>query len=195
MKKHILLFVSIFGLTACATWQQSVDWHGQDFDKYVSSHGVPTLQYTSPNGNIIYSFLKNCEHDFTKKEETLVTVGADNLIQSISTPSRCPNYYETPQYQYQQEMARRKKNDRERIEFLEQALQGNEIMISSQQTAIKCTETDLAMARKGINWKGQLSVTEYEKKLETEQNKLEQLKRNKTNYENEIKQLRATLYR
>ena len=164
MKKTIFLLVSMLGLGACASFQQQqVDWRGQNFDRYVLSKGTPTSQYTSQSGATIYSFKKSCEYAPMKTGETLVIVGADNLIQDISTPTKCPTYYETPQYQHQQEMARKEKKDKEQIKLLEGALKGVNTMISSQQTTVKSTESDLDLTRRGI-LRSQ-SVQEYEKKL------------------------------
>ena len=156
MKKHIFLIVSIFELSACAAFQQQkVDWRGQNFDSYILSKGAPTSQYTSPSGSTIYSFKKTCEYDSRKQGETLVIVGEGNLIQDISAPTKCPNYYETPQYQHQQKMVRKEKTDKERIKLLEGALKGTTMMISSQQITIKSIESDLSLAREGITYKGE----------------------------------------
>ncbi len=122
-------------------------------------------------------------------------MGEGNLIQDISAPTKCPNYYETPQYQHQQKMVLKEKTDKERIKLLEGALKGTTMMISSQQITIKSIESDLSLAREGITYKGQLSVAEYEQKLNAAKAELERLKRDKSNYENELNQLNSMQYR
>lgn len=117
--KNIVPFLSLsLLLTGCATLG-GTGFVGQSFDNYVIQKGVPSSQYALQDGNIAYSYQKVCEYDSSKVGETLVVVGADNLIQSISTPTRCPYYYETDEYQYQQQI---KQDYRERINKLETRL-------------------------------------------------------------------------
>lgn len=117
--KNILSFLSLsLLLTGCATLG-GTSYAGQDFDSYVVSHGIPTSQYTLQDGSIAYSFHETCEYDFSRTGETLVIVGTDNLIQSVSTPTRCPYYYETDEYKYQQQI---KQDHNKRIRQLESKL-------------------------------------------------------------------------
>ncbi len=112
MKKLMILVVGSCSLAACATLgQPAFDWTGQNFDSYVQKYGAPTSQYCASNGNMVYSFKKTCEYDPMKEGETLVTVGEGNLIQTISTPTPCPSYYDSPAYEIDQ---RRQEMERER---------------------------------------------------------------------------------
>lgn len=139
--KNIIPFLSLsLLLTGCATLVGG-GWGGQSFDNYVMRYGIPASQYELQDGNIAYSFQKACEYDSSKIGETLVVVGSDNLIQSISTPTRCPYYYETDEYKYKQEMERiSRENHREQISRLEAKLRnmGNGY---SQEKALKLAES------------------------------------------------------
>ena len=97
MKKHLFLFVSIFGLAACATVQQQVDWTGQNFDDFIVKYGVPTSQHTLQNGNIAYSFVKPCAM-VQAQQEMLVVVDRNNTISSVSRVSSCPSASDVKQY-------------------------------------------------------------------------------------------------
>ena len=89
MKKHILLFLGIISLTACATFQQQAfDWRGQNFDDLVVKYGVPTSNYTLQNESVAYSFIKPCQYT-QGQEEVVVVVNTDNTIYDISNVSRC----------------------------------------------------------------------------------------------------------
>ena len=180
-------------LSACATWQQQkVDWTGRDFDEYIHSKGLPTSQYASPSGTTIYSFQKTCEYNPIKKSETLVTVGKDNLIQNISTPTTCPSYYDTPEYKHQQEVLRAKTKNEKRIKDLESSLRGVEINISSQQTMIRSAQIDIDLAKR---YNDEAKLIKAEQTLKKAQDELAKEEKYKAEWEEEIKQLKSISYK
>ena len=197
MKKMILLFVSSCSLMACATLQQQpVNWTGQNFDDYVLTYGVPASQYTSSNGNIIYSFKTACQYDPMKEGETLVVVGENNLIQNVSTSINCPSYIESPEYQREQhrlEMIRQEERNKKRIEDLEKSLQGVETTISSLQITIKSAQSDIDHA---YLWKdADARRKEAEQKLKKAQEELKEKEEYKARWENELRQLKSMQYK
>lgn len=187
MKKIFILLPMSCLMAACASWQP-MDWNGQNFDNYILSKGVPTSQYTSPSGNIIYSFKTICEYDLTKTEETLVTVDQNNLIQNISTPTQCPSYYDSPEYKHKQEMERTQKANEKRIKDLKKSIEGIELDISLRQTLIKSAQTDIELAKMRKN---ETALAEAEGKLKEAQQRLNEDQKYKVEWENELKRLQS----
>ena len=99
MKKCIILFLSIFLISACATTRKNtvvqqkaaVDWRGKNIEEYIKSKGVPLSKYALSDGSTIYAFKVDCQYD-SKIGEVQVLVGEDNLITNISTTVKCPSY-------------------------------------------------------------------------------------------------------
>jgi len=190
MKRTIIFLLTCSFLTACASLGTSTSLVGQSFDSYIIQKGVPSSQYTLQNGNIAYSYKTVCEYDSSKVGETLVVVGTDNLIQSISTPTRCPYYYETDEYKYQQQMEQRKKSAKKRISDLEKSLDGIATSISVQQSIIRSTQMDLDWARRKNDT---AAVAKYEQELKKLQDKLSQDEKYQAEWKREIEQLKRTL--
>ena len=196
MKKHIFLFLGIISLTACATFQQQAfDWRGQNFDNYILSRGLPTSKYSLQNGNMVYSFKKACQYDSMQTEEILVTVGEDNLITNISTPTRCLSYYDSPQYQLDQiayelqqeqnrrelELRQKEQERKEEIEYIGNRLHIIGVEASIQELAVQQAQIELDIAQRRGN---ETAVEEYTQKLNNERAKLEQFEQEKINLEN-----------
>ncbi|MBP5403971.1 MAG: hypothetical protein J6Y17_02650 [Elusimicrobiaceae bacterium] len=93
MKKYFMLIVFFcFGLTACSSfWNAFLETdEGKDFDSYIAKNGVPYSSYQMQNGEIAYSFRKNCS--YTRGfEEYMVIVYPNNIIKSISKTQYCPS--------------------------------------------------------------------------------------------------------
>ena len=202
MKKQILLMVSILGLCACATWQQQqVDWRGRNFDDYVQSKGVPTSKYSLQNGNTVYSFKTTCRYA-NMMGETHVTVGADNLIMSVSTSTKCPSYYESSEYTldqiYQQGQQRQaqlelEKSERaQKIKTLEGALRGVDMSISYDKNNVEYAQSDLDFATK---WGNEESRAKAERELKEAQNKLREEEQRKAEWKRELQELKSRQYR
>ena len=124
MKKLIMLCVGSCSLMACATFQQEKNWAGQNFDNFIIRYGVPTSQHTLQNGNIAYSFVKQCPYVQTQ-EEVVVVVNQNNIIDGVSRVGSCPSAYDTkkyneyvdPQVNYLREQEMKKdREQRERIQ-------------------------------------------------------------------------------
>lgn len=60
-----------------------------NFDDYVKEHGTPRSSYTSTDGTINYSFIKNCPNSY-EQEEILVRVNKENTITQEKTIRSCP---------------------------------------------------------------------------------------------------------
>ena len=126
MKKSIFLILGICGLTACAGFQtqrpQQSDWSGQNFDHFVVTYGIPTSQHTLQNGNIAYSFVKQCPYT-NGQDEIVVVVNQENIINGVSRVGSCPsatqekqhNEYVDPQTNFLKEQAaKQEKENQER---------------------------------------------------------------------------------
>ena len=91
MKKQILLAaLVVFGLAGCASFWAALSDEGTNFDNYVASHGVPVSSYKMQNGDMAYSFRRACSY-VQGFEESVVIVGPDNLIKSVSKTQYCPS--------------------------------------------------------------------------------------------------------
>ena len=109
MKKFFLLLPCVLILSACATFG-TYEPVSYNFDDFVIQYGVPTSQYTLQNGDIAYSFVKQCVYT-QAQEEVLVVVGGDNMVNKVSYITRCPspreekkhNQYVTSQINYAKE--------------------------------------------------------------------------------------------
>ena len=201
MKKNIVLFLSIFLLSACATLQQSkVVWPGQNFDNYVTSNGVPTSQYTLQNGNTAFSFKKACYYDSSKIGETLVIVGEDNIIVSVSTPTKCPSYYDSNDYkldriyqQQQNEYYEQQKHQQEEYERkneiagLNMAIDKIESQIDIQRTKVDFAEFDVSRYTYSKNDEG---LAKAKEELREAQNTMIELNNQKAQYERELERLK-----
>ncbi|MBO4706997.1 MAG: hypothetical protein J5594_00325 [Elusimicrobiaceae bacterium] len=198
MKKNIALFISIFLLSACATFQQpKVVWTGQNFDNYVTTNGVPTSQYTLQDGNTVFSFKKSCYYDSSKTGETLVIVGPDNLITRVSTPTKCPSYYDSTDYKldqiYQQERdeyyqrQRDEAQRKDRIKTLEGAIGGVEKLIDFEETKIKASQSLVDL---NTILKDDAKVAKAQEDIRNAQNEISKYNSEKAQYERELERLR-----
>ena len=105
MKKCVILFLSIFLISACATTRKNtsaqqkpaIDWRGKNIEEYIKSKGVPLSKYALSDGSTVYAFKVDCQYD-SKIGEVSVMVGADNLITNISTTVKCPSYQNSIEY-------------------------------------------------------------------------------------------------
>ena len=92
MKKYFLTVLMMMGLAGCASfWNAFFETdEGKDFDSYVTKNGVPSSSYQMQNGEMAYSFKKQCSyvHGY---EETLVIVYPNNIIKKISHTQYCPS--------------------------------------------------------------------------------------------------------
>ena len=207
MKKCIILFTSVLLLSACATVQQpKIVWPGQNFDNYVTANGVPTSQYTLQNGNTAFSFKKTCYYDSANTGETLVIVGKDNIIESVSTPTKCPSYYDSNQYKldqiyqrqqneyYEQQQRRRieESQRKDRIKTLEGAVKGSEMNISVQQTFVELAELDIDFY---TSKKDAANVAKAKESLKKAQDELTKYNNLKAQYERELSQLKSMQYK
>ena len=106
MKKCLVLLISIFLLSACATTRKNttiqqkpaIDWRGKNIEEYIKSKGIPLSKYSLSDGNTAYAFKIDCQYD-SKIGEVLIMVGEDNLITNISTTIKCPSYNNSLEYQ------------------------------------------------------------------------------------------------
>jgi len=202
MKKCLILLISIFSLSACATLQRpKVVWPGQNFDNYITANGVPTSQYTLQNGNTAFSFKKSCYYDSAKTGETLVIVGQDNIIVSVSTPTKCPSYYDSTDYKldqiyrqqqneyYEQQRQRRieESQRKDRIKTLEGAIQGAEMNINIQQIFVNSAESDIDFYTLKKDTAG---IEKAKENLKKAQENLMKEKNQKAQYERELERLR-----
>ena len=109
MKKFFLILPCVLILSACATFG-TYEPIGYNFDDIVIQYGVPASQYMLQNGDVAYSFVKQCAYT-NAREEMLVVVGEDNVVNKVSHITRCPspseekrhNQYVTPQVNYAKE--------------------------------------------------------------------------------------------
>lgn len=198
MKKCLVLLIGIFLLSACATFQQpKVVWTGQNFDNYVTTNGVPTSQYTLQDGNTVFSFKKTCYYDSGKTGETLVIVGPDNLIVSVSTPTKCPSYYDSNDYkldqiyrQEQEEYYQRQQEEsqrQDRIKTLEGAIGGVERLIDTEQ--MKSNLAEMSMNLNTI-LKDDAGVAKAQEDIRNAQNEISKYNSEKAQYERELERLR-----
>ncbi len=213
MKKCIMLFTSVLLLSACASLQRpKVVWPGQNFDNYITSNGVPTSQYTLQNGNTAFSFKKACYYDSSKMGETLVIVGKDNIIESVSTPTKCPSYYDSNDYkidqiyqqqqdeyyeerqrQFEESQRQYEENKRKnKIAGLDMAIDRVESQIDLKQTRVDAAEFDVKRYTYSQNEAGLAKAKEELKKA---QNELTESHNIKAQYERELNQLKSMQYR
>jgi len=89
MKKFFLLLPCVLILSACATFG-TYEPISYNFDDFVIQYGVPTSQYTLQNGDVAYSFVKQCAYT-QAQEEILVVVDEDNMVNKVSHITRCPS--------------------------------------------------------------------------------------------------------
>lgn len=115
MKTFFLLLPCVLILSACATFG-TYEPISYNFDDFVIQYGVPTSQYTLQNGDIAYSFVKQCAYT-QAQEEVVVVVGGDNVVNKVSHITRCPspseekrhNQYVAPQTNYVKEKIEERK--------------------------------------------------------------------------------------
>lgn len=202
MRKSIVLFISIFILSACATVQRpKVIWPGQNFDNYITTNGVPTSQYTLQNGNTVFSFKKTCYYDSSKTGETIVIVGKDNIIESLSTTTKCPSYYDSNQYKIDQ-IYRQQENEyykeqqhqfeeykrTNKIAGLNMAIDIIETQINLKQTKVNAAEFDVSRYTYSKN---EAALAKAKEELKQAQNELRESQNLKAQYEREIEQLKS----
>lgn len=206
MKNHLLLFISVFGLAACATMQPQpqFDWTGQNFDNYILKYGVPTTQVALQSGNTAYSFIKQCSYS-PGIEETTVMVNPENMIIGITQNNRCPSAYEVQQEQQQndyireqQEKAQRrshnKKIDKE-LSSINSQLSYYQTMIKGHESSLSLAKTELGLVSKhSDSWikANMLSPHEYEEKIKKLQEELNQFNQKEKELEKRKSQLEAS---
>lgn len=202
MKRYSVLFLSIFMLSACATFQRpKVVWPGQNFDNYIAANGVPTSQYTLQNGNTAFSFKKACYYDSAKTGETLVIVGQDNIIVSVSTPTKCPSYYDSNDYkidqiyqqqqnEYYEEQQRRFKAQqrKDKIEELRNDISGVEMEMDLKKTRVDIAEINVDYYTIKRDAEG---LAKAKEELKEAQNTMTELNTRKAEYERELERLKS----
>lgn len=198
MKKNIALFISIFLLSACSTLQRpKIVWPGQNFDNYITTNGVPTSQYALQDGNTVFSFKKSCYYDSSKTGETLVIVGKDNIIVSVSTPTKCPSYYDSTDYkldqiyrQQQNEYYKRQREEaqrKDRMKTLEGAIGGVEKLIDFEETKIKTAES---LSNYYKMKKDDAALAKAQEDIRNAQNEISKYNSQKVQYERELGRLK-----
>ena len=107
MKKYLVLCIAVsFFLTGCTglkTVGKGVAMAGvvglaatsayyeeqqQSIDDYVRTNGAPSAQYTTSDGDTVYSFVRACPNS-QGSEHKIVTVGSNHKIKTITTAQQC----------------------------------------------------------------------------------------------------------